>query len=61
MVSSTFRAVSGLLVGLVPGVALGFLFAPDPTGLAPFAFAAVIAVVVGGYLYRSDWLRDSAS
>jgi hypothetical protein len=60
MPSPTVRAASCLLVGLVPGLSLGFLFAPDPTGLAPLAVGAVIAVVVAGYLYQSDWLRDTA-
>ena len=48
-----------LLLGIFPGLALGFLFAPDPTGLTPLVIAAVVAVVVGGYLYQSDRLRDT--
>jgi hypothetical protein len=43
----------------LPRLGFGFLFAPDPTGLTPLVIAAVVAVVVGGYLYQSDWLRDT--
>lgn len=59
MISPAVRGGVCLLLGVFPGFVLGFLFAPDPTGLTPLAVAAVVGVVVGGYLYQSDWLRDT--
>ena len=44
---------------MFPGLVFGLTFAPDPTGLTPLVIAAVVTVVVGGYLYQSDWLRDT--
>jgi hypothetical protein len=45
-------------MGLFVGLAFGLTLAPDPTGYTPLVLAAVIAVVVGGVLYWSSFLRD---
>ena len=58
MVRRSTRAVLWLLVGLFVGLAFGLTLAPDPTGYTPLVLAAVIAVVVGGVLYWSSFLRD---
>jgi hypothetical protein len=59
MVSSSLRIVLCAVVELFADGFLGFLFVPDPTGpLAP-VLALVLAVVIGGGLYRTDWLRDT--
>jgi hypothetical protein len=55
------RAVLCLVVGLFAGVNLGFVFAPDPTGVAPLALAVVITALVGGYLYQSSAFRDATA
>lgn len=59
MESPAVRRALCLLVGIFPGLVLGFLFAPDPTGVTPLVIAAVIAVLVGASLYQSDWLQDT--
>jgi hypothetical protein len=59
MPSPAVRGALCLLLGILPGLVLGFLFAPDPTGVAPLVIAAVVTVLVGGVLYLSDWLRDT--
>jgi len=58
MASSSTRGVACGLLGLVAGIGLGPLFAPDPTGLLAGVLALVVAGVVAGWLYRSEWLRD---
>jgi hypothetical protein len=58
MQSPIVRASLCLLLGFVPGSVFGLLFAPDPTGLAPFGIAVVVTLPVAGYLYWSGWLRD---
>lgn len=61
MVERSVRAVLCLLVGLFAGVTLGFLFAPDPTGVLPLVLAIVITALVGGYLYQSSAFRDTTA
>ena len=45
------HAAGSLALGLSVGLVVGVLFAPDPTGLLPFALAAAVAGPVAGYLY----------
>jgi hypothetical protein len=58
MVSPSIRFALCFIVGLLTGVVLGPLFVPDPTGMVAFGLTVVCTVIITGYLYRSDWLRD---
>lgn len=60
MVGASVRAVLCVLVGLLVGVVVGPLFVPDPTGLLVPPLVLLVAGVVAGLLYRSEWLRESA-
>lgn len=46
----THAAIS-LVVGILSGLFLGFMFAPDPTGLLPLVYGLVLATPITGYLY----------
>jgi len=56
--NASLRALVIAVVAVPLGAILGTLFVPDPTSPTAFALGAVGAVVVGGLLYRSTWLRD---
>ncbi|ADQ68307.1 hypothetical protein C499_14660 [Halogeometricum borinquense DSM 11551] len=47
------RLVWAVLVGLIVAVPLGFLLAPDPTGLVPLALAAVAFLVSVPLVFRA--------
>lgn len=57
VVDSSVRVLVCALVGLFFGTVLGFLFVPNPTGPFGAVLAVVLAVLVGGGLYRTGWLR----
>ena len=59
MVSSSLRIVLCAVVGLSAGGVLGVLFVPDPTELLASVLTLVLAVVIGGGLCRTEWLRDT--
>jgi hypothetical protein len=61
ILTSVYRSVPGLLavaLALFAGLSLGFLFAPDPTGIAPVLVGLALTVVLAPFLYRS--LRSRA-
>ncbi|MFC6732304.1 hypothetical protein [Haladaptatus sp. DYSN1] len=57
MVPEAIRLVVCVLVGLLAGRVVGPLFVPTPTSTLAFVLTAVVAVGVGGGLYRSAWLQ----
>ena len=59
MARATVRFALCVVLGLVAGRVLGPLFVPDPTGPIAAALAVGVAVLTGGALYRSDWLRGA--
>ncbi|MFC6991893.1 hypothetical protein ACFQH3_09085 [Haladaptatus sp. GCM10025707] len=57
MVSESIRLVACVFVGLFAGRVLGPLFVPDPTSTLAIILTGVVALGVGGGLYRSAWLQ----
>ncbi|WP_166035664.1 hypothetical protein [Halorussus pelagicus] len=46
------HAALSVILALFVGFSVGFLFAPDPTGIAPILFGSVPAVVLAPILYH---------
>jgi hypothetical protein len=61
MVQSKARLALCALVGIFAGLAVGPVFAPDPTGLGVVLLTIAVAVVTSGYLYQSSFLKDTES
>ena len=57
-VNRPVHATVSLAIGLLSGLVLGLLFAPDPTGLVPFALALVVGAPVAGFLYWGQLASD---
>jgi hypothetical protein len=53
MADGQFR--TALAVGVPTGLLLGFLLAPDPTGVASLLLGVVLAIVLSVGIHVSDW------
>lgn len=53
MTDDQFR--TALAVGVPFGLLLGFLLAPDPTGVTSLLLGAVLAVVLSAGVHLSGW------
>lgn len=56
MTDDQFR--TALVVGVPLGLLLGFLLAPDPTGMASLLLGATLAVVLSVGVHLSGWSPD---